>query len=68
LRPYAKDLPVGGAKVSVEQITKEHWAKYGRNFFSRYDYEGCESAPAEAMNENLRSLAWAYTHSDFSSS
>jgi len=25
--------------VGVAQIVREHWAKYGRNFFSRYDYE-----------------------------
>ena len=37
--PSNKDVPVGGKKVTVEQITREHWAKYGRNFFSRYDYE-----------------------------
>jgi phosphoglucomutase len=34
-----KDVPVGGKKVTVEQVVKEHWAEYGRNFFSRYDYE-----------------------------
>ena len=22
---------------------KEHWAEFGRNFFTRYDYEGKES-------------------------
>ena len=26
--------------VSVEQLLKEHWAEFGRNFFTRYDYEG----------------------------
>jgi len=59
-----KDVPVGGDKVSVEQITKEHWATYGRNFFSRYDYEGCESAPCEAMVEHLRVLAAAAKKGD----
>ena len=28
-----KDVPVGGAKVSVEDIAKEFWTTYGRNFF-----------------------------------
>lgn len=28
-----KDVPVGGKKVSVEDIAMEHWAKFGRNFF-----------------------------------
>ena len=52
-----KDIPVGGDKVTVEQITKEHWAEYGRNFFSRYDYEGCESEPCNEMVEHLRAVA-----------
>mmetsp|Transcript_20785 Transcript_20785/g.33687 ORF Transcript_20785/g.33687 Transcript_20785/m.33687 type:complete len:615 (+) Transcript_20785:123-1967(+) len=59
-----KDVPVGGAKVSVEQITKEHWQKYGRNFFSRYDYEACESEPCNAMVEHLRTLAAAAKKGD----
>ena len=52
-----KDIPDGGAKVSVEQITTEHWEKYGRNFFSRYDYEGCESDPCNAMVGTAQVLA-----------
>ena len=43
--------------MTVEQITKEHWAEYGRNFFSRYDYEGCESEPCNEMVEHLRAVA-----------
>ena len=52
-----KDVPEGDALVSVEQITKEHWAEYGRNFFSRYDYEGCESGPCDDMVNHLRAVA-----------
>ena len=29
--------------VSVESIVQQHWSKYGRNYFSRYDYEGVTS-------------------------
>jgi phosphoglucomutase len=29
----------GDTLTSVADIAKEHWAKFGRNFFSRYDYE-----------------------------
>jgi hypothetical protein len=28
-----KDVPAGAPLVSVADITKEHWATYGRNFF-----------------------------------
>lgn len=43
-------------KQSVEEILKDHWSKYGRNFFTRYDYENCESAPAEKMIANLEQM------------
>jgi phosphoglucomutase len=41
-------------KCTVEALLKEHWSEFGRNFFTRYDYEGCESAPCELMMENLQ--------------
>ncbi|XP_072983840.1 phosphoglucomutase, chloroplastic [Typha latifolia] len=49
-----KDKKIGEKLVSVEDIAKEHWAKYGRNFFSRYDYEECESEGANKMMQHLR--------------
>nr|CAD1835791.1 unnamed protein product [Ananas comosus var. bracteatus] len=57
-RPYfrKKDKKVGEKLVSVADIAKEHWATYGRNFFSRYDYEECEFAAANQMMEHLRDL------------
>jgi phosphoglucomutase len=31
----------GGDKfVSVKDVVARHWAKYGRHFYCRYDYEG----------------------------
>eukprot|EP00173_Palmaria_palmata_P001481 Plantae.Rhodophyta-Palmaria_palmata.ctg1832.p1 GENE.Plantae.Rhodophyta-Palmaria_palmata.ctg1832~~Plantae.Rhodophyta-Palmaria_palmata.ctg1832.p1 ORF type:complete len:278 (+),score=80.72 Plantae.Rhodophyta-Palmaria_palmata.ctg1832:106-939(+) len=42
--------------VSVEKIVTDFWAEYGRNFFSRYDYEEVESDKAEAMMEHLTAL------------
>ncbi|KAI4334894.1 hypothetical protein L6164_013599 [Bauhinia variegata] len=32
--------------ISVSDIVKKHWGTYGRNFFSRYGYEGIGSASA----------------------
>ncbi|CAM9235872.1 unnamed protein product [Chrysoparadoxa australica] len=40
--------------TEVKDIVEAHWAKYGRNYYCRYDYEGVESAGAEAMMEALR--------------
>lgn len=41
---------------SVEAIVREHWQTYGRNYYSRHDYEGVDSEPANTLMENLRSL------------
>ncbi|MEH2407613.1 alpha-D-glucose phosphate-specific phosphoglucomutase [Nostoc sp.] len=41
---------------SVEQIVQEHWQTYGRNYYSRHDYEGIEIEPANTLIERLRSL------------
>ena len=40
---------------SVEQIVTEHWQTYGRNYYSRYDYEGVEIDRANTLIENLHS-------------
>ena len=31
----------------------EHWTKYGRNFYTRYDYEGVESEKADKVIQTL---------------
>eukprot|EP00252_Welwitschia_mirabilis_P019118 TRINITY_DN4342_c0_g1_i2.p1 TRINITY_DN4342_c0_g1~~TRINITY_DN4342_c0_g1_i2.p1 ORF type:complete len:647 (-),score=141.84 TRINITY_DN4342_c0_g1_i2:411-2351(-) len=46
----------GEKLVTVADIVKEHWKTYGRNFFSRYDYEECDLEAANKMVEHLRSL------------
>ncbi|XP_072245201.1 phosphoglucomutase-1 isoform X3 [Leuresthes tenuis] len=40
-------------KQSVEEIMKDHWQKFGRNFFTRYDYEEVDSDAANKMIKNL---------------
>jgi phosphoglucomutase len=42
-----------GQLVTVEDIVKEHWAKYGRNFYTRYDYENVESEKADKVMQTL---------------
>ncbi|XP_078445968.1 phosphoglucomutase [Wolffia australiana] len=51
-----KDKKPGEKLVSVADIVKEHWALYGRNFFSRYDYEECDSEGANQMISHLRGI------------
>ena len=39
---------------SVEQIVREHWQRYGRNVYSRHDYEGVDAAIAKQIVSDLR--------------
>ena len=39
---------------SVAAIVTDHWARYGRNYYSRHDYEGIDSAAAERLMTALR--------------
>lgn len=40
--------------VSVDALAREHWAAYGRNYYARHDYEGVDSAAADALMADLR--------------
>jgi phosphoglucomutase len=39
---------------SVNQIVQEHWARFGRNYYSRHDYEAVDSSAADKMMADLR--------------
>jgi phosphoglucomutase len=39
---------------SVNQIVQEHWARFGRNYYSRHDYEAVDSDAADRMMQALR--------------
>ncbi|MER8552195.1 alpha-D-glucose phosphate-specific phosphoglucomutase [Mesorhizobium sp. M0976] len=39
---------------SARQIVTEHWAAYGRNYYSRHDYEEVETDRANALVDELR--------------
>jgi phosphoglucomutase len=39
---------------SVEKIVSEHWQKFGRNFYTRYDYEGIDNRAADGLMTNLQ--------------
>jgi len=41
-------------KQSVESILVDHWQKFGRNYYSRHDYEGVDSAAATQVLQNVR--------------
>lgn len=41
-------------RASVAEIMAEHWARFGRNYYSRHDFEAIETARADAMIDALR--------------
>ncbi|XP_067230071.1 phosphoglucomutase-1 [Chanodichthys erythropterus] len=56
-------------KQSVEDIMKEHWQRFGRNFFTRYDYEEVDSDAANKMIDHLQTTMFdkAFVGQKFSS-
>merc|ERR1719272_2622862 len=49
LQILAKKTEEAGKLVSVEDVATEHWKEYGRNYYTRYDYEGVDKPKAEEM-------------------
>ena len=47
---------VAARKQSVEEIVRDHWRSYGRNYYSRHDYESVDSDRAHAMVDRLRTV------------
>ena len=44
---------VAVSEKSVEDILLGHWQEFGRNYYSRHDYEGVEKAKAEEVMANV---------------
>lgn len=40
-------------RISVREIMEEHWKTYGRNYYSRHDYEAVDSAKASQLIADL---------------
>ncbi len=47
-------------RIGVAELAREHWARFGRNYYARHDYEAVETAQADAVvavvTANLPSL------------
>ncbi len=52
-------------KQSVEEVLSEHWSRYGRNFYSRHDYEGVDSTAANELVRQLRGKLASLPGSEF---
>ncbi|MFQ5469466.1 MAG: alpha-D-glucose phosphate-specific phosphoglucomutase [Gammaproteobacteria bacterium] len=44
---------IASRRQSVEQIARDHWAIYGRDFYTRHDYEGIKSSTAEEIMTHI---------------
>lgn len=41
-------------RQSVDEIVREHWATYGRNYYTRHDYDEVDTAAANGLVDALR--------------
>ncbi|GFM31169.1 alpha-D-glucose phosphate-specific phosphoglucomutase [Novosphingobium sp. PY1] len=41
-------------QIPVDQLAREHWARFGRNYYARHDYEGIDKDGADALMAGLR--------------
>ncbi|CAH9095998.1 unnamed protein product [Cuscuta epithymum] len=45
-----------GKLVTVEDIVRQHWATYGRHYYTRYDYENVDASGAKELMAHLVKL------------
>lgn len=45
---------IAARKEGVADIVRKHWAEYGRNYYSRHDYEEVDTDAANGLMEALR--------------
>ncbi|MBK9161609.1 MAG: alpha-D-glucose phosphate-specific phosphoglucomutase [Nitrosomonadales bacterium] len=58
---------VAARKQPVEDIVREHWAKYGRNVYSRHDYEAIPTGAANGVMKLLKDSFGSLPGSKFGS-
>jgi phosphoglucomutase len=57
---HNKNRAAGAPLVSVADIVQQHWRRFGRNYYSRYDYENVDSAAGAQFMANLGSVIDAF--------
>jgi phosphoglucomutase len=45
---------IAAKKKPVSEIVRDHWIQYGRDYFTRHDYEAVDSANAQEMISQLK--------------
>jgi phosphoglucomutase len=43
-------------RISVDDLAREHWARFGRNYYARHDYEGIDTRIANALIAELKGV------------
>jgi len=56
---------IAARKQSPATIVEEHWKQYGRDYFTRHDYEGVDSDRANQMIQTLREKLTALPGQEF---
>lgn len=56
---------VAARKQPVKDIVESHWSEFGRNYYSRHDYEEVDSAAANKLVEELRGKLASLPGMDF---
>ena len=55
-----------GALVGVGDVVRQHWREFGRNFYTRYDYEEVDAAKANELVARLEELGARYVREGMS--
>lgn len=50
---------------SVEQITRDFWAKYGRTYYLRFDFDGIDTQIADKLMSDLEAKLSSLSHQEF---
>lgn len=51
--------------ISVDALARDHWARFGRNYYARHDYEAVDSARADALMAELNAALPALAGQQF---
>jgi len=43
-------------RQGVDEIVRDHWRAYGRNYYSRHDYEAIDAEAADGLMDRLRDM------------
>jgi phosphoglucomutase len=51
---------------SVEEITRNHWKRFGRHYYTRHDYEAIDAEAAQALMQDLDAMTGSLVGKEFS--